>query len=117
MSSPEELSVRRWGMLCHLSGLLLFVGIPFGHLLGPLVVWLLKKNEFPFVDEQGKEAMNFQISMTIYMLLPVLLSFVLIGIPFVFLLLAANFVLVIIAAVKASDGEPVRYPATLRFLK
>jgi len=117
MSDSAEHQVRRWGMLCHLSGLLLFVGIPFGHLLGPLVVWLLKKNEFPFVDEQGKEAMNFQVSMSIYLILPGLLSFVLVGIPFVLFLLVADFVLVVVAAVKISNGESYRYPCTLRLLK
>ncbi|MEW6113824.1 MAG: DUF4870 domain-containing protein, partial [Thermodesulfobacteriota bacterium] len=55
-----------WGMLCHLSALLGLVLISFGHILGPLVVWLFKKNDDPFIDEQGKESLNFQISMTIY---------------------------------------------------
>ena len=61
--------------------------------------------------------MNFQISMSIYLILPGLLSFVLVGIPFVLFLLVADFVLVVVAAVKISNGENYRYPCTLRLLK
>ena len=85
--------------------------------MGPLVVWLIKKSEHPFVDDQGKEALNFQISMTIYGIVAGLLIFVLIGIPLLIGLIVANLVLIIIAAVKASNGESFRYPCTIRFIK
>lgn len=114
-----------WGMFCHLSALLGFLWmpfhgfffIPFGHLVAPLVVWLLKRKEYPFVDDQGKEALNFQISMTIYGLLASLLIFFVIGIFILVVLALLDIVLVIIASVKASNGEPYRYPLTIRFLK
>ena len=108
---------RNWGMLCHLSALSAFVGVPFGHLAGPLLVWLIKRNEYPYVDEQGKESLNFQLSMTLYGIIAAILVFVVVG---VFLLLALgvlNIVAVIVASVRANDGRPIRYPLTIRFLK
>jgi len=77
----------------------------------------MKKNEYPFVDEQGKESLNFQISVTIYSIPLFVLIFVLIGIPLLILLLAADVILVIVAAVKASNGESFRYPLTIRLIK
>lgn len=108
---------RMWGMLCHLSALACYLGIPFGNILGPLIVWLIKKDEFPFVDEQGKESLNFQISMTIYAIVAFLLVFVVIGIPLVIMLILADLILVVIAAVKANDGCHYRYPLTIKFFK
>ena len=54
------------GMLCHLLSLTLLIGVPLGNILGPLIIWLIKRDEDPFVDLCGKESLNFQISMTIY---------------------------------------------------
>ncbi len=120
-SSPSrqvfENRARTWGMLCHLSALCMYVGVPFGNLAGPLLVWLLKRNEFPYVDEQGKESLNFQISISIYGILAAILLFVFIGFILLFALAAFQLVMVIIAAVKANDGNPIRYPLTIRFLK
>jgi len=107
---------RLWAMLCHLSVLSGYV-IPFGHILGPLIIWLIKKNESPFVDANGKEALNFQFSMTIYIFVAGLLCLILIGIPILFGLIIADLVFLIIAAVKANGGESYRYPITIRFLK
>ena len=107
---------RTWGMLCHLiafSG----VVIPFGFLIGPLVIWLIKKDEMPFVDDQGKESLNFQITMLIGVIIGVLLTFVLIGIPFLIVLTIYWLVVVIMAAVKANDGVAYRYHYAIRFLK
>jgi hypothetical protein len=106
-----------FGMLCHLTALAAFIGIPLGHILGPLVVWLLKKNDYPFVDEQGKESLNFQISMTIYAIVAAILIFVFIGIFLLIGLAVTDLVLVIIASVKTSNGESHRYPLTIRFIK
>lgn len=55
-----------WAIACHLSAFCMFIGIPFGNILGPLVVWLIKRNEYDFVNDQGKAALNFQTSMTLY---------------------------------------------------
>jgi len=112
----EEKQVRTWGMLCHLTALIGFIGIPFGNLLGPLVVWLVKKNDDPFIDEQGKESLNFQISMTIYGIIAMFLILILIGIPLLIALAVADVILVIIASVKISNGEPHRYPCTIRLI-
>ena len=114
-----------WGMLCHLSALLGFIGfpfggfflLPFGNLIGPLVVWLIKKDDHPYIDEQGKEALNFQISMTIYALLASIFVLVLIGFFLLIGLAICDVILVIIAAVKVSNGESFKYPATIRFIK
>ncbi len=106
---------RQWAMISHLAGLAGAV-VPLGNLVGPLVVWQLKKAEMPFVDDQGREALNFQITVSLALLACVLLMVVGIG----FLLLPAvgiaALVLTIIAAVKANDGERYRYPFTLRLI-
>ena len=122
---------RTWGMACHISALVGSLCLPsLGHLVGPLVVWLLKKDRDPFADDQGRESLNFQISMTIYGLvlaalvfISAILSAILIGLPFliVFAVMAGvlwivDMILVIVAAVQAYNGVVYRYPATLRFL-
>jgi uncharacterized Tic20 family protein len=112
---------RTWAMLCHLAGLAWILPITpaFGSVLGPLVVWLIKKNDHPFIDEQGKEALNFQITMLIYAGVAALLMLLCIGF---FLLLAVGIVDVVfavIATIKANDGYHYRYPYPLiiRFVK
>lgn len=117
MVENEEKKAQTWGMLCHLTALSAFVGIPFGHLIGPLVIWLIKKNDYPFVEEQGKESLNFQISMTIYAIIAGLLCFILIGFALLAVLLVAELILVIKASVRVSNGQEYRYPYTIRFLK
>ena len=107
---------RMWAMLTHLSALLVFTAIPFAHILGPLVVWLLKREEFPLVDDQGKESLNFQISMTIYGIVAAILVLLLIGIFLGIALMIAWLVLVIVASIKANGGERYRYPLTIRFI-
>jgi uncharacterized Tic20 family protein len=107
---------RLWGMLAHLSTLSGFV-IPMGGIIGPLVVWLIKKEEYPFVDDQGKEALNFQISLFIYTIVCVILAFVVIGIFLLLGLLIFDVVVTIIAAMKANSGEPYRYPLCIRIIK
>lgn len=108
---------RTFGMLCHLLALTTYIGIPFGNILGPLVIWLLKRETSPFVDDQGKEALNFNISMTIYGFICAVLIFVLIGIFLLIILGIAHVILTILAAVKANNGEAYRYPFTIRFIK
>jgi uncharacterized protein len=108
--------VRMWGMFCHLSALACFIGIPFANLIAPLVIWLIKREQHPFLDQQGREALNFQISMTIYAFAAFILCFILIGIPLLFVLGIMDLVLVITAAIRANDGISYRYPLTIRFL-
>lgn len=116
MGKMDESQERMWAMFCHLSALAVFV-FPFGNIIGPLVVWLIKKEESPVVEDQGKEALNFQISMTIYLIISAFLVILIIGI---FLLIALGilfFIMVIIASIKANSGERFRYPLTLRIVQ
>ena len=113
LSESEE---KTFGMLCHLAALAGFL-IPMGHIIGPLVIWLIKKQESAFVDDQGKESLNFQITMTIFAIISFILMFVLIG--FVLIIAVAIFllVMVIIASVKANNGIKYRYPINIRIIK
>lgn len=104
------------GMLCHLLALSGYL-VPFGHLIGPLVIWLLKRQDMPFVESQGKESLNFQISITIYVGVSLVLCFVLIGFPLLIGLAIFNLVVIIMASIKASEGKPFTYPLCIRFLK
>ncbi len=117
MTANSGKQTHTWGMLCHLTALSTYVGIPFGHIVGPLVIWLIKKDEFSFVDDQGKESLNFGISMSLYAIIAGILCFILIGFILLFALVAAHIVLVIMATVKASHGERYRYPFTIRLIK
>ena len=111
------LNVRTWSAFCHASALLgVFLHFP-GHVLAPLIVWLLKRDESPEIDAHGKEALNFQISMLIYNALAAVFCIVLIGFLILPVLWVLNALFVIIAAIKASDGELYRYPLTIRFLQ
>jgi len=105
---------RTWGMLCHITALAGYF-IPFGNILGPLIVWLVKKEESAFVDDQGKESLNFQLSATIYIIVAGILSLFLIGIPILIGLLIFHLVVIIIATVRSSEGTHYRYPLTIRF--
>jgi uncharacterized protein len=107
---------KTFGMLCHLIAFAGFV-IPLGNIIGPLVIWLLKKDEFEFVDDQGKESLNFQISVTIYAIISAILITVILGI---FLLIALGIfaiVMIIIASIRANEGVRYRYPLNIRFIK
>jgi uncharacterized Tic20 family protein len=113
---------KTWAMLSHLSGFLGYlVVIPFASIIGPLVVWLLKKDSSTFVDEHGKESINFQITMSIFYAITWVLLFsiifTLIAIPLFGLLGVWIVVLVIVAAIKAINGEHFHYPLTIRLLR
>jgi uncharacterized Tic20 family protein len=104
-------------MACHLSALVGLLGNGIGFLLGPLIIWLVKKNEDPYIDEQGKEAVNFQITMMIAALVCIPLVFLLIGIPLLFAVAIVAVVFPILAAIKTSDGQHYQYPFALRLIK
>ena len=117
LDTPALTSVRTWTAFCHASALLgVFVHFP-GHLLGPLIVWLVKRDDSPEIDAHGKEALNFQISMLIYNIVAAVFCLVLIGFFFLAILWMLNAVFVIIAAIQASDGKFYRYPMTIRFIQ
>jgi hypothetical protein len=112
--TPEE---RTWGLLAHLSALAGFVVPVFGNILGPLIVWLIKKDEMPFVNDQGKESLNFQIMVTVVAFIAALT--ICIGIGIILLPLVALLALIfeIIAAIQANQGIAYRYPVNLRLIK
>ena len=112
---------RQWALFAHLSSLAgLVIGLNF---LGPLIIYLVKKNEDPYVTEHAREALNFNLSVFLYLIVcafaAVILTLVLIGIllfPVLFAIAIAWIVLTIVAAVKANNGEVYRYPLTIRFV-
>ncbi len=113
----EDRDERMWGMLCHVAAFAGFIIPVAGNIIGPLVVYLLKKDEYDFVDDQGKESLNFQITVTILIAVSALLVIIGIGLLLMGLIGIGTFVFTIIAAVKANDGEFYRYPWSIRFLK
>lgn len=111
-------SERQWGMACHLIGLCgIIVPVPSAGLLGTLILWLLKREDGAFIDAQGKEALNFQISLLIYSFVCLLLMFIGIGILLIIPLGVFALVCMIIAAIKANEGISFKYPVCIRFIK
>lgn len=119
---------RQWAMFAHLSaivgGLLtsqLMGGI--GCILGPLIIWLMKKDTMPFVADQAKEALNFNITVALVMLVLVLVGVGTFGLgfivtaPLMLLVGVAALVFVVIAAIKSNEGVAYRYPFALRLVK
>ena len=112
--SKEE---QNWAMICHLVALAGFI-IPFGNVIGPLVVWLIKRGEMPLVDRHGKESLNFQITVAIAALVSMALMVVLVGFVLLAIVGIGALVLTIRAAIKVSNGElDYTYPMTIRLLK
>lgn len=122
-----ESEQRQWAMFAHLSaiaGAILTSGVGgWGTFLGPLIIWLVKKDTMPFVDDQAKEALNFNITVAIVFFALWVLVFVTLGIGLViaipawFVIGIAWLVFTIIAAIKANDGVAYRYPFSLRLVK
>jgi uncharacterized protein len=126
-ASPGELTsdAKMWAMFAHLSALVTgWFGVSF---LGPLLIWILKKDESKFIDYHGKESLNFQLNMFIYLVaagaigsivgaVTCGLGFIL-AIPLIAAIVIYSFVMPIIAGVKANSGEYYQYPATFRMIK
>jgi len=117
-SVPGSLSQedRNWGLIAHLSSLSGLI-IPLGSVLGPLIVYLVKKDQSAFGTDCAKEALNFNITVVIAAIVCAILWLVFVGILLSVVLFFAWVVLTIIAAVRASEGTSYRYPATIRFVK
>ena len=114
-SSGLTSEVRNWGLAAHLSAYLgLFGGIMF--FVPPLVIWLIKRDDHPFIAYHAKEALNFNITWTIYAIVAGISILVLVGIVLLPVVLISWFILPLVAAVKASNGESYRYPMTIRFV-
>jgi len=105
-------------MLCHL---LAFSGVvipfPGASIIGPLILWSIKKDTMPLVNDQGKEAINFNITVSIVIAACLLTSFLILPFLLLFPIGIAAIVYIIIASIKASEGVAYRYPFTLRLVK
>lgn len=118
-----ETDVRRWAMLCHLGGLASLTMFPLANVALPVIFWLAKRQDHPYIEVQGREAINFQISMllygvtlglAVYILKVILIGYLFFWVPaLIFILQVAGS---IIGAIRAYDGEDFRYPLILRFL-
>lgn len=119
----SEAQARTWNMWCHLSVLSAFI-IPFGNLLGPFLVWQIKKHEFPSVEAHAKAALNFQLTILIALVLGAAIAFILAFVcvgyllfPLLGLIGLCGIIVPIIAGVRANDGVDYKYPYTIEFLK
>ena len=108
VSSPDK-DDRNFAMLAHLLGI-------FTHFLGPLIIWLLKKDESPFIAQEAKEALNFQITLAIGYLIACVLWIILIGFLLFPVLYILNIIFCILGAVAASKGQGYRYPFAIRLV-
>lgn len=118
LASDVPAEARTWAGFLHLSGFLwMLVPVPLLGILGPLLIWFWKRDLHPFVDQQGKEAINFQISMTVYTVVAALLVLIVVGIALLVGVCAAWFVLTIVAACRAFEGREWRYPYMLDVLR
>ncbi|WP_105188675.1 DUF4870 domain-containing protein [Pseudoalteromonas sp. T1lg48] len=106
---------KSMAMLCHLAALAGFI-VPFGSILGPLIIWLVKKEDMPVVDRHGRESLNFQFTMLIAYIVCFLLIFVAVGILLLPIVALFSFIMVIVASIKAYEGKEFSYPLTIRFL-
>jgi hypothetical protein len=107
---------RNWAMLCHLSA---FAGyfFPFGAVIGPLICWMSKRDESVWVNINGRNALNFHLSILLYMVLAVPLCFIIIGFPIVGFLVTLKIICTIIASIKAAKGELFKYPLVIPFVQ
>ncbi len=113
--TANEMEQRNWALFAHLSALIGLV-VPLGFVLGPLVLWLIKKDQMPLVNEAGKEALNFQLTMLLGVVIAFVLMLVIIGVFLLAAIAVFDIVMVIIAAVQTSNGARYRYPLTIRFI-
>ncbi len=115
MALREE---RQWAMYVHLSALCALAGVPAGFVLGPLLLWQYKKDAMPALDAHGKDAINFQLAMTIYMVIAGIFTvFCFVGVIPLLGLGVYSMVMSVINGIAASEGRPYRYPGTIRFLQ
>ena len=113
--TANEMEQRNWALFAHLSALIGLV-VPLGFVLGPLILWLIKKDQMPLVNEAGKEALNFQLTMLIGVVIAFVLMLVIIGVFLLAAIAVFDIVMVIIAAVQTSNGARYLYPLTIRFI-
>ncbi len=114
ITDPEE---RQWGMFTHLAAFATFILPVAGNIIGPLIIYLIKKDEYEFVNDQGKEVLNFQITWSIIFLISIIMIVVGIGVLMLIGFGIAWLVLVIVASVAASNGQYYKYLLTIRFIQ
>jgi uncharacterized protein len=110
-------SEKNWAMLCHLAGFGSYVFPLGGSIIGPLILWQVKKSESAWIDENGKAALNFNLSIALYCLLIIPLCFILIGFVFIGFLQLLRIICVIIASINAGRGEKFKYPLAIPFIQ
>lgn len=111
--TPDE---KTWGLFAHLAALAGFI-IPLGNIFGPLIVWLIKKDQMPFVNDQGKESLNFQILISILLIVSIALWCVVVGFFITPIIAVGAIIFEIVAAVQAQKGIAYRYPFNMRIIK
>jgi len=119
MPASKSQSENQWAMITHLSSLTGYLGVPIGFIIGPLLVWQIKKEEFPGLDRHGKNAVNFNLSVLIYSIVlglsSVLIITLLITIPALIALVIAHIIITIKASLAARDGKKYDYPMSIQF--
>jgi len=109
-------SERDWAMFCHLSS---FAGyfFPFGGIIAPLICWISRREGSEWVNQNGKSALNFQLSILLYNVMTIPLCFILVGIPILIFILIFEVVCIVVASIKASQGEVFKYPLSIPFIQ
>jgi uncharacterized Tic20 family protein len=115
-TSATEQDARRWGLLLHLS-VLAGYAVPIAGIVVPIAIWQMKKDSLPNIDAHGKNAVNWIISLILYLVVSAILAIVVIGVPLLFALAVVAVVFPIVAAIKANNGEVWKYPMSISFLK
>jgi uncharacterized protein len=120
IQKPEE---KTWGMICHLAAFGMYVFPAFGNIIGAAIAWIVFKDRSEFANDQGKESLNFQLSLTLYAFVAFIFAFVTFGvglilvIPVLGIMALFQIILVIVAALEANKGVVYRYPMTIRFVQ
>jgi hypothetical protein len=112
-------SIKKWAVISHLSafaGILIILPVPFGNIIAPAIIWVLKGSTHPYLDEQARESINFQISMTLYCIIAGVLSLLWIGFPILIGLVLFNIFCIVKATMSARDGYHYKYPISLRLM-
>lgn len=107
---------RNWAMLCHLSA---FAGFffPFGGILGPLICWLSRKDDSEWVNVNGRNSLNFELSILLYTVLALPLCLIILGIPIIGVLWLIKIISITVASIKASKGQLFKYPLLIPFIQ
>ena len=112
----EEKEIKNYLMFMHLSQLTIFF-IPLGNIIIPLLMWVMRKDEHPDIDRHGKDILNFEISITIYLLISAVLLLLVVGLLLLILIGLYQLVIIIVNTVKVAQGNDYHYNFTINFIK